>query len=250
MTRPTRLACALTATLLLVCAPDLAAQSAPADGSPAATTVRAAAQQPRLPAQEPGAGPESGPTEDAWMKGRFLVGAGLRVNTTPDADLGSTWRPGAVFSYRPRPGWGPAFSLSWFRSDIVVPLNGVPTIVGTVRVRPVMAGIGYGIRTGRLLTTFKGTVGYTFNKAELREIPAPETFVDLRITRTWAAHPSVNVVYPLASRLALVGSAGYVITKPSISVDVTEPGGERRRVTGQWTAQYVTLGVGIAVSVF
>ena len=93
-------------------------------------------------------------------------------------------------------------------------------------------------------------MGYAFNKAEGKEHVAPDTSVDLKIARAWAAHPGVNVIYPLTQRLALVGSAGYVLTKPSITVDIAEPGRDARRLTGRWRAQYVTLGVGAAISIF
>ena len=71
-------------------------------------------------------------------------------------------------SLRPRPGWGPAFGLSWFRSGIRVPVDGSSRTIGTLRVRPIMGGIGYTWVRGHTSVRLKAVGAWAFRDHSVR----------------------------------------------------------------------------------
>ena len=186
-----------------------------------------------------------------FMKGRFLVGAVFTQGLTPDKDLGSAFTVTPFFRTTPRrQGWGPSFGLNWLRSDVYVPVNGQQVAVGTARLRPVMAGIGYSINRGRLVTNFSMVGGYAINDARIdRELP-PGYSASLEVKDAWVMRPATSLTFALTRRLALVGSVGYVISNPKVVINVTDPGGRAQSYSDNFMSHYVSVSMGAAFSIF
>lgn len=213
--------------------------------APEASMPPAAAVPPAAPAAPAGAELQS-----SWLKGRFLVGASVGLTPTIDPALGATWRVSPFIRSRPKPGLRPAFGLSWYRGDLNVPIDGVSTRIGSVRVRPLMVGLGYGILRGRALTSFSLVGGWAFTRARV-DAPLPaEVTATLHMKNAWVVRPNITLTAAATRRLAIVGSAGYVVSRPSIEITAFR-GGETVFVRStRWRADYFSLSVGAAVSIF
>jgi len=83
---------------------------------------------------------QSGP----YLKGRFMVGVTWGPVVTIDDDLGNLSKVSPFFRMNARrEGWGPSFGLSWLTAELRAPVDGQRTPIGTVKLRPVMAGVAY-----------------------------------------------------------------------------------------------------------
>jgi len=210
----------------------------------------AAAQTPTPP--EP-AVPETTPAvaaveADPRLPGRFLIGANVTHVFTPDGDIGEAIKAGGFFSFRPKAGWGPAFGLSWFRSGIRVPVNGSSQNIGTLRVRPIMAGIGYTWVRGHTSVRLKAVGGYAFTSARLDEV-VPGLDLTLKVDEAWVAQPSLDVMFGVARRLALVGSLKYTVARPVLRLTASD-GDDEATASRRLRGDYLGLSVGVAVSIF
>lgn len=186
-----------------------------------------------------------------FMKGRFLVGLTTGRAMTPEVDLGSAWKFAPFVRNTPRrTGWGPSFGLNWFTGDIRVPIDGQNTTIGEVKMRPVMAGISYAILRGRAMTNLSMVGGYAFNDARITQALPAGTTASIRIGDAWVVRPNVGLTYALTQRFALVGSVGYVFSKPTITIDVDQAGQPRQTFSGTYRSDYVNATVGLAFSIF
>jgi hypothetical protein len=195
--------------------------------------------------------PADGNGRTSFLKGRFLAGVTVTHGLTPEDYVGSRWSVSPFFRNTPRRvGWGPSFGLNWFTGDIDVLVDGVRTTIGEVRVRPIMAGIGYTLDGGRARTTLSLVGGYAFARARVTAALPEGTTASISITDSWVVRPNVGVTVALTKRLALVGSIGYIYTNPTITVDVTRLGRTAGSASGAYRADYVNITVGTAVSIF
>jgi hypothetical protein len=197
---------------------------------------------------------EGSPAEersDGFMAGRFLVGVNTSGKLTPDEALASRWSVAPFVRNTPkRTGWGPSFGLSWFTGDVSIAIDGRRTPIGEVKVRPVMAGVGYSLDHGRARTTLSLVAGYAFTSAKVTAALSPGAEATIDIGRSWVVRPNVGVTVALTRRLALVGSVGYVYTNPTITIGVTRPGEAPIRLSGTFRSDYVNVSVGTAFSIF
>lgn len=185
---------------------------------------------------------------DTRLPGRFLVGANITNVFTPNGDLGDGLKVGGFFSVRPKAGWGPAFGLSWFRAGIRVPMDGSSQSIGTLRVRPIMAGIGYTWVRGPTSVRLKAVGGYAFTSARLDEV-VPGVDLKLEVGEAWVAQPSLDVMFGVARRLALVGSLKYTVARPTLRLTASD-GEDEATTSRRLLGDYLGFSVGLAVSVF
>lgn len=195
----------------------------------------------------PGPAAAQSPTLD----GRFLAGVTWGSVATIDRNLGTEYRVAPFVRWNSRgEGWRPSFGLSWYETDLHVPVGRSSEVAASVRVRPVMAGVGYSVVTGRLRTTVGLVGGYAFNRAKVdRPLPGGAS-ATVGISNAWAGGPKADVVLTLTRRLALVGSVGYVRADPDITVQVWQDGRLTYAATNHARADAVTMRVGAAVSLF
>lgn len=180
-----------------------------------------------------------------------MVGVSVSHVLTPDSDLGQKWSVSPVFRNTPRRnGWTPAIGLNWYTGDIAVPVDGRRTTIGEIRLRPVMAGIGYSMGRGRARTTIGVVAGYAFNSSVVsRELPAGTT-ASISVTDAWVVRPSVALTYALTRRLAIISSVGYVYMDPTVRATLDEHGIRKSVGLGSYRADYVNFKVGTAFSFF
>jgi hypothetical protein len=239
--------------LALALAPAAAYGEAPASLPPLASTPFSAVFP--VPTAAAGGGATGFQVPDearpGFLKGRFLVGVTTGRAMTPEGDLASEWKFAPFIRNTPRrAGWGPSFGLNWFTGDISVPVNGQRTKVGELKVRPVMAGISYAFINGRAITNFSFVGGYAFNSARITQALPEGTSASIRVENAWVVRPNVGLTYALTHRLALVGSLGYVFTKPTITIDVDQAGQPRQSYSDTHRSDYVNATVGLAFSIF
>jgi len=204
-----------------------------------------------VPSPSPVVSPSGEVGQRPFLKGRFLVGVNVTHGLTPEDDVGSRWSISPFFRNTPRRvGWGPSFGLNWFTGDIAVSIDGRKTTVGEVKVRPVMAGVGYTIGSGRARTTVSLVGGYAFADATVTAALPAGTTASIDIDDSWVVRPNVGVTFALTRRLALVGSIGYIYTNPTVTVNVTQLGRAATNVSGTYRSDYVNITVGTAVSIF
>jgi hypothetical protein len=166
---------------------------------------------------------------------------------TGSYDIGLLWRFG-----HPKTGWGWAWGLNWYRTDIERFVGGSTVDFGELRVRPITAGYGYTQVIGR--TSIAGTLlgGFAFTSVSLNPVAA-DAYVERLGARTvqadsgmtWVTRPGVGVWYDLNKKFGLHFNAGYMIARPNVTVK-SSLGEDKRRVR----ADVFTFKVGLAYSVF
>jgi hypothetical protein len=221
-----------------------------AQAPPAAAPPEQTVPAPPAPGQSPPAHDQKAAPRP-FLDGRFMLGVSGSHVLTPDSDLGQRWSLSPVIRNTPRRyGWSPVVGLNWYTGNITVPVNGQQTVVGEIKLRPVMAGIGYSIGRGPTRTTIGLVAGYAFNSATVaRDLPAGTTAA-ISVTNAWVVRPSVTVTYALTRRLAVVSSIGYVYMDPTIRVAVGSDGQQVSRVLGSYRSDYINFTLGTAFSVF
>jgi hypothetical protein len=191
------------------------------------------------------------PKAPSYLKGRFLAGATWGSVATIDKNLGTQSTVAPFFRWNSRrSGWGPSFGFSSTTTDLRVPVDGTATVVGSVKIRPVMAGIGYSLATRRTRTTFGVVGGYSFNDTTVdRALPA-DVGVDVTIDNAWVLQPKVDVLFAATRRVALVASFGYTFASPNVAVVVTRNGQQTFRANDHVRVDSVSVRIGAAVSLF
>lgn len=180
-----------------------------------------------------------------------MVGISGSHALTPDSDLGQKWSVSPVFRPTPgRNGWSPAIGLNWYDGDIKMDVGGSGMVVGHLKLRPVMAGLGYSFGTGRTRTTLSLVGGYAFNSAVAEENLPGATTASVSVSNAWAVRPGVSVTYALSWRLALLGSIGYVYMDPTVRVSVNQAGNRMAVTLDDYRSDYINFSIGTAFSIF
>jgi hypothetical protein len=218
------------------------AQTVPVTAGTAASIAR----------DESASAPEAEIGASPWyLKGRFLVGATWGAVATIDKNLGTQHKVSPFFRWNSRRrGWGPSFGLSFTRTDLRAPVDGKATEIGSVTIRPVMAGIGYSVVKGRSRATFGLVGGYSFNDASVDRALPDGVGVDVTIENAWVVKPKVDLMFAATRRLALIASFGYTIANPDVSVTVTQNGQDAFRARDHVRVDSFSVRLGGAVSLF
>jgi hypothetical protein len=167
------------------------------------------------------------------------VGIGVSLSAIhPVEGNGASVGISPVVRVNPGRGWGIGAALSWYDTDLLDSPG--PGVVSLVRVRPFMLGPAYSVARGQVTTTVSVLAGYSLNAA--RDV---RTGYDVSIGNSVAVRPGVDVTYSLTPRLGLTGFAGYLVTRPEVTV---QRGGVR--TTERWRGDAVVLSAGIVVSPF
>jgi hypothetical protein len=182
-----------------------------------------------------------------WKQLGFGLDIGLTEPT--DRDVDSSMVVGGRGGMAPDEGWGLAMGLGWFEADLIDGRGAESRRAGELKVRPLMAGVGYTWLHGRLATTAALTAGVSVNGAELdaalqRAADAGQGFA-LDVGNSFAIRPSLEVEYFLARKFALSGTVGFLFTRPEISW--TTPEG---RFTDQWNASSFNVLAGFVLYPF
>ena len=183
----------------------------------------------------------------AQTDGRVSVGASVTFIEPSDEDVASTVTVGPLVRLNPRRGWGPAAALNWFRADLRNPAGGDAPFA-RLRVRPLMAGIGYTIGPETTLVNFSVVAGPSFNSVDFEDdfIATLSSTPTIDVKNSFVVRPGVSVTQTLAPRVGLVGFAGYMFNRP----DITYRNGAGQQFDDQWRADSLVLSVGVVYSLF
>ena len=186
----------------------------------------------------------------AQTKGRISVGGSVTLLAPTDGNVGRAVVAGPLVRLNPKPGWGPAGALNWFRTDLDNP-DGSSPAVARLRVRPLMAGVAYSVGASRALISFSIVAGPSFNSIDFKDefldsLPAGVQAPSIDIKTSFAVRPGIGLTYTVASRVAVVGFGGYLISRPSITFR-NQFGEERRQ---PWKADSAVLSAGLLYSLF
>jgi len=156
---------------------------------------------------------------------------------------------GFNFGLAPEPGLGFTLGFGWYTADLT--LSGVSgdREVGDLRIRPVMAGVGYTWVNGRVATGVSINAGISFNSIRLndqyRTFFGLGTEVRVDASNSFAARPQLRVEYAVARKVGVFSSAGYFFTEFDNVIET--PIG---RFENEWDASSFNLFVGVMVYPF
>jgi hypothetical protein len=164
-----------------------------------------------------------------------------------DVTVGSAY--GVNFGLAPAPGFGPTIGFGWYTGDLT--LSGVTgdREVGDLRVRPLMAGVGYTWVKGKLATGVSINAGISFNSIKLndqyRTFFGPGTEVRVDASNSFAARPQLRFEYAVAKKVGVYTSLGYFFTEFNNVIET--PVG---RFENEWDASSFNIFVGAMVYPF
>lgn len=181
-------------------------------------------------------------TSDAPIR---LLGVGVSgtfsLKNSRNLDAGA--RLGPLLRLRPRQGLGPTVGFSWTSGVIERGPSGHPALA-TLRVRPVMAGLEYGVTRGRLAGAMSLVGGYSFNSLG---IDTSQVGIQraVSVENSVAARAGASLWYELSPRIGLNLFGGYLITRPEVSF-ATDQTIDRLQIK----ADSVLLSIGVAYWIF
>jgi len=208
--------------------------------------MRVGAEPPR--AQAP---PEEGPPaardpaiEFAELEptpSRFAVGASFGRSQPGAAGLEPAWSFSPVVRLGGRAGLGPVAMFDWHNARVVAE-PGSPA--SRLRLRPIMAGLGYTVMAGRVAVSPSLVGGYAFNRIIVPNTGiAGRLAVDAGNSLVW--RPGVSVWIDTGRRAAASLSVGRVLTR--LNVTFVEAGAiEQRNIRADAT----TVSVGLVYRLF
>jgi len=156
---------------------------------------------------------------------------------------------GVNFGLAPAPGFGPSIGFGWYEGDLK--LSGVSgdREVGQLRIRPLMAGVGYTWMHGRVATGVSINAGISFNSIKLNDqyktFFGPGTEVRVDASNSFAVRPQLRVEYAVAKKVGVFSSAGFFFTKFDNVIET--PVG---RFENEWDGSSFNLFVGAMVYPF
>jgi hypothetical protein len=183
----------------------------------------------------------------AQTEGHVSVGGSITFNAPSDDDVGSALTAGPLVRLNPRRGWGPAGAFNWFRADLTNPAGGDAEFA-RLRIRPLMAGVGYTIGPDVTLVTFSVVAGPSFNSVrfedEFRDTQPAGIALDAE--NSFVIRPGISVTHSVSTRVGITGFAGYMFNRP----DVTYRDASGNVFENRWRADTLVLSVGVVYSVF
>ena len=164
-----------------------------------------------------------------------------------DVSVGTVF--GVHAGLAPETGFGPSIGFGWYQGDLTLSGISGDVEVGRLRVRPLMAGIGYTWVKGRVATGVSINAGISFNSIRLndqyRTFFGPGTEVSVDSSNSFAARPQLRVEYAVARKVGVYSSVGYFFTEFDNVIET--PVG---RFENEWDASSFNVFVGVMVYPF
>lgn len=172
---------------------------------------------------------------------RFAIGASVGRSQPGAAGFEPVWSMSPQVRLGAGAGLGPAAGFDWHTTRVVAD-PGSPA--SRLRVRPVMAGLGYTVVTGRVAVTPSLVGGYAFNRIIVPTAgTAGRLAVDAGNSLVW--RPGVSVWFDTGRRTAANVSVGRVFTR--LNVTYLEAGAIEQRRT---RADATTVSLGLVYRLF
>ena len=182
----------------------------------------------------------------AQSVGRVSAGASVALNTMTDSEVDNAFSIAPLVRVNPRRGWRLATAFNWVTAEIKDPAGGGGKFA-RMKIRPVMAGIGYTFGPDRTLFNVSIVGGPSFNYVDFhdeylaRTTGAPTIDAD----HGYAIRPGFSVTQTLAPRVGLTAFTGYMFTRPGI---VYRNG--TTVIEDRWKADSFVLSAGLVYSIF
>lgn len=185
---------------------------------------------------ELGLGPAS---EPRWL----AVGASAGWSRPSASTLGDRRSVGPLIRIGAGKGLGVAIGLDWFQASLES-LGGDRDNLTRVRVRPIMAGVGYTFAAERVAVSPSLIGGLAFNSISVARTGAAEG-LPVAVSNSLVWRPAVSVWYDINRRMAMNVTVGRVMTRLRVTVlDGARLG--RRDLRGDTT----TVHAGLAYKLF
>lgn len=156
---------------------------------------------------------------------------------------------GVNFGLAPEPGFGPTIGFGWYSGDLTFQRISGTAEVGQLRVRPLMAGVGYTWVNGPIAASVSINAGVSFNSIRLNDqyknFFGPGTDVHVDASNSFAARPQFRVEYAVHRKVGIFSSVGYFFTKFNNVIDT--PVG---RFENEWDGSSFNIFVGAMVYPF
>ena len=163
-----------------------------------------------------------------------------------DDDVSAGRAFGVSFGLAPEAGFGPTIGFGWYTGDLTLSGISGDREVGDLRVRPLMAGVGYTWVKGKLATGVSINAGISFNSIKLndqyRNFFGPGTEVRVDASNSFAARPQLRFEYAVARKVGVYTSLGYFYTEFDNVIETP-----RGRFENEWDASSVNIFVGAMV---
>jgi hypothetical protein len=187
------------------------------------------------------------PPASAQTEGRISVGGSVTLVNPSDTDVESAFSAGPLVRLNPRKGLGVALALNWFKAHLKDPAGGDADFA-RLRVRPLMAGIGYTVGSARSLVNFSVVAGPSFNSVDFDDDFLNRTGGSPAIDAgtSVAIRPGISLTQTVAPRVGITAFAGYMFNRP----DVTYRNADGQQFADRWRADAVVLSVGAVYSLF
>jgi len=183
------------------------------------------------------------------MAGRAGIGASAGGIVPLDDDVSVGGAFGVVFGLAPQSGFGPTIGFGWYHADLVLPELSGDAQMGHLRVRPLMAGIGYTWVTGRIATGVSINAGISFNSIRVnnafRASFGPGAQVRADVNNSFALRPQFRIEYAVTRKVGVYSSVGYFFTDVDSIIDT--PAG---RFENGWDAHSVNVFGGVMIYPF
>jgi hypothetical protein len=175
---------------------------------------------------------------------RVGIGGSVGGIFPSDDDVNHGLAAGINVGLAPATGLGPTIGLGWYEADLVLSRISGDVEVGRLRVRPLMAGVGYTWVNGRVATAVSINAGISFNSIRLddqyRAFFGPGSDVRVDAGNSFAARPQFRVEYAVARKVGVYSSVGYFFTEFDNVIET--PAG---RFENEWDASSVNVFVGV-----
>jgi hypothetical protein len=184
---------------------------------------------------------------------RFALGGNIQMRTAEAAQTHGGKGPGLQWRFgHSETGWGWAYGLNWFATDVDKPIGGSSTELGELRVKPFMGGYGYTRRFGAVAVAANMLGGWAVTSFTLAP-SAADAYRDRLGARTLDAHshgtfvakPEVEAWIDVGRKYGIKLSAGYMLARPRMTVS-SSLGDEYRRVR----ADQLMLTAGVVYRIF
>jgi hypothetical protein len=185
----------------------------------------------------------------ANMAKRAGIGGSVGAIFTLDDEVNAGVGFGINAGLAPTPGLGPTLGFGWYQGDLTFSGISGDTEIGQLRVRPLMAGIGYTWVNGRVATGVSINAGISFNSIrlndQLRTLFGPGTEIRVDASNSFAVRPQFRVEYAVARKVGVYSSVGYFFTEFDNVIET--PIG---RFENEWDASSFNIFVGAMVYPF
>jgi hypothetical protein len=188
---------------------------------------------------------------------KFAIGGELTIRATDRASNSDYARvqfgPNLLWRFgEGKPGWGFHWGLNWYSVDIERPIAGTTVQLGSLHVRPIMAGYGYTYIWHHIKISADTLAGLAFNSIDLDDgaIAAYNARLGGQrayslATNTFVIKPEIGIWHNVNRKIGLNLNFGYMFARPDVTV-VSTAGTETRTARAD---QFILKG-GLVYSIF